>query len=269
MAQDATGAPTSLGIPTIDPDVDAPSGLGTNAGFEEVDTLLVARDATLASHASEISALTPATSGAKVWDGSGWVDPTGTPDGTKFLRDDGTWAAPSSGQNITVSPMADGPPSSPSDEDIWVATDVDANGTRWRFQYNAASASTYKWEFIGGAPLAYSTSGVVKNLTAWGSLWFPTAPARNGDYHVWASGWFAAAAGVHDVSVMIARTTADANSSSPAFQNIYYNSDQANFSVQARVSAVTTALGLIANNTQSGNVTWNSLSLSYVPVRVS
>lgn len=49
MAQDATGAPTSLGIPLIDPDVDAPSGLGTNAGFEAVDDLLVAQTEQIAA----------------------------------------------------------------------------------------------------------------------------------------------------------------------------------------------------------------------------
>lgn len=52
---------------------------------------------------------------------------------------------------ITTSAISGGPPPSPADGDIWIATNVDANGTRWQFQYNAASASAYKWECIGGA----------------------------------------------------------------------------------------------------------------------
>lgn len=57
------------------------------------------------------------------------------------------------GGNVTVSTMAGGPPGSPADKDIWVATAVDGtNGVRWVFQYNAGAA-TYKWEFIGGAPV--------------------------------------------------------------------------------------------------------------------
>lgn len=88
---------------------------------------------------------------------------------------------------ITVSDFASGPPSSPSSGDIWVGTNVDANGTRWQFQYNAGSASTYKWEFIGGAPFAVSTV----SLSAWGSLnvWnaFPNlgggyTAGRSGEY---------------------------------------------------------------------------------------
>ena len=54
--------------------------------------------------------------------------------------------------NYTVSAFSSGPPSSPSTGDIWVGTGVDTLGTRWQFQYNAGSASTYKWEFIGGLP---------------------------------------------------------------------------------------------------------------------
>jgi hypothetical protein len=46
-----------------------------------------------------------------------------------------------------------GPPAEPRDGDIWIATGVDANGTRWQFQYNAQSLSAYKWEFIGGLPM--------------------------------------------------------------------------------------------------------------------
>lgn len=74
-------------------------------------------------------------------------------DATKALRGDGTWGATPSNK-ITTSTLAGGPPASPSDGDIWVATAVDANGVRWMFQYNAGSASSFKWEFIGGAPIA-------------------------------------------------------------------------------------------------------------------
>lgn len=43
MAQDATGAPTGLGIPTYDTTVDAPSGKGFNAAMSSIDTLLQSR----------------------------------------------------------------------------------------------------------------------------------------------------------------------------------------------------------------------------------
>lgn len=70
-------------------------------------------------------------------------------DATRALRGDGTWkTAP---QNITSGTMAAGPPGTPQDGDIWIATAVDANGTTWMFRYNAGSASPYKWEFVGGA----------------------------------------------------------------------------------------------------------------------
>lgn len=56
------------------------------------------------------------------------------------------------GNKVTTSALSGGPPGSPSDGDIWIATGVDANGTRWQFQYNAGSVSSYKWEFLGGFP---------------------------------------------------------------------------------------------------------------------
>lgn len=73
-------------------------------------------------------------------------------DGTQFIR----------GPAITTSTMAGGPPGTPKDKDIWVATAVDANGTRWVFQYNAGSGSSFKWEFIGGSSLS---SEVLTNET--------------------------------------------------------------------------------------------------------
>lgn len=86
----------------------------------------------------------------------------------------------------TTSPMSGGPPASPGDGDIWIATGVDAAGTRWAFQYNAGSSSVAKWEFIGGPPK------VVGGSAGWGAststVYTDFSPAlsftlpRNGDY---------------------------------------------------------------------------------------
>jgi hypothetical protein len=46
MATDATGTPTSLGIPKYNTSADAPSGLGFNAAMDSINTLLVARVST-------------------------------------------------------------------------------------------------------------------------------------------------------------------------------------------------------------------------------
>lgn len=115
MATDATGSPTSLGIPKFNTTADSPSGLGGNAQMDAINALLVARDAatvtqdaTIAANAAAsvaadaaqdaviaTKATKPASSGVKVWNnGTGvWDAVTGTPDGTKFLRDDGSWQA--------------------------------------------------------------------------------------------------------------------------------------------------------------------------------
>lgn len=93
----------------------------------------------------------------------------------------------------TISTFSSGPPLSPSDGDIWFATNVDAIGTRWQFQYNAGSSSTYKWEFVGGAstPLFRgSTDSIVSNnvITADTNLGTLTAQ-RPGEYFTIVNFW--------------------------------------------------------------------------------
>jgi hypothetical protein len=87
---------------------------------------------------------------------------------------------------ITTQPISLGPPPNPVDGDIWIATGVDANGTRWQFQYNAGSTSALKWEFIGGAPL-FGSSGSM-TVTATGAVALTGGPSiavpRTGDYEV-------------------------------------------------------------------------------------
>ena len=85
-------------------------------------------------------------------------------------------------KNITINAT---PPASPADGDIWILPNVDGKGTRWQFQYNAASASSFKWEFIGGAPLAYNNSSPYTNSIA-ATFQIPgtfaTTLTRAGDY---------------------------------------------------------------------------------------
>jgi hypothetical protein len=64
MATDATGTPTTLGIPTYDVNVDAPSGNGFNAAMAEIDTLIQGRIATPAGIAVGEYA---------VWNGTAWA----------------------------------------------------------------------------------------------------------------------------------------------------------------------------------------------------
>lgn len=88
---------------------------------------------------------------------------------------------------ITTSSLAGGPPASPHDQDIWIATAVDANGTRWAFQYNLQSTNASKWEFFGGPPIEVSvatdesttTVGSWLDLTTVGPTYTTT---RSGDY---------------------------------------------------------------------------------------
>lgn len=86
MAQDATGTPTSPdNIPKYNTATDSPSGRGFNAAMDAIQAALLARGPA------------PTSGGVKVWNaGTGtWDSPAGA-DGTKFLRDDGTF------QNVTA-----------------------------------------------------------------------------------------------------------------------------------------------------------------------
>ncbi len=91
-------------------------------------------------------------------------------------------------QPAYVSNLVAGPPGTPFHNQLWIATDVDANGACWSFRYNKLSGSAYKWEFIGGTPLfsevvngENSTSATYVALTTGGPA---IQLARAGDYDV-------------------------------------------------------------------------------------
>jgi Collagen triple helix repeat (20 copies) len=98
-----------------------------------------------------------------------------------WFRANAVWVA-SPGTSYSATP-----PPSPNDGDIWVLPIDATNGIMWRFRYNASSASPYKWEFIGGAPLVIyivttestTTTGSFIDLATVGPAF--TAP-RAGDY---------------------------------------------------------------------------------------
>jgi hypothetical protein len=82
------------------------------------------------------------------------------------------------------------PPVSPVDGDLWDFPADATNGVIWRFRYRAASASAYKWEFIGGPPLTafIAADETIATANAWTDL--PTvgpqvAVPRAGDYWAW------------------------------------------------------------------------------------
>jgi Carbohydrate-binding module family 5/12 len=79
-------------------------------------------------------------------------------------------------------------PSAPFDGQEAILVDSLTNPSyQWRLRYNAGSSSAYKWEFVGGAPLASEKTGIVMDMasTAWVGVAVPslTVP-RAGEYTV-------------------------------------------------------------------------------------
>lgn len=103
---------------------------------------------------------------------------------------------------VTTSTFAGGPPGSPNDKDVWIATAVDANGTRWQFQYNASSG-TNKWEGVGNTPIVVRATGTRPSAAystpragRWRVVWAGSASVSSGgDAAVTASNGDAAASG--------------------------------------------------------------------------
>lgn len=78
------------------------------------------------------------------------------------------------------------PPSSPSEGDEWLLPV--GSGVNWLFRYNAGSASSYKWEFMGGSSqldqvdaIESTSSGSYTNLTTAGP---GITISRAGDYNI-------------------------------------------------------------------------------------
>ena len=73
-------------------------------------------------------------------------------------------------RQASLPPTVTSLPSSPVDGDEIVYTANGTLGIRWHFKYRSASASSYKWEFVGGAPIRAETdSGTWTAWTAYAS----------------------------------------------------------------------------------------------------
>ncbi len=184
------------------------------------------------------------------------------------------------GMKVTAQTIASGPPASPSDGDIWIATSVDANGTVWQFRYNA-SETTYKWEFIGGPPIR-ATDGTVRSTTSTTFVDFGTPSptlsiARAGDYmltgsiHVTEAGTTAASA-FADIAVVCSSGTADITE---AFGEIVANSAASHATpvAKSRVTGVTassTAKLQWLQSSNAGSTTANGdrAWIEVLPIRV-
>ena len=106
-----------------------------------------------------------------------------------FRSDGSQWALIQQGAPVVTNAQMNAAPFTTPYDGQHVRLLVDAaNGIEWRFAYRSASASAYKWEFIGGAPLYYAvdvnestSSTTATDLGTPGPLL--TLP-RGGDYFV-------------------------------------------------------------------------------------
>jgi hypothetical protein len=167
MAVDATGTPTTnYGIPKFNTATDAPSGKGGNAQVDFIDNLL---KTTFVSAPVGV-----VTSEVLVYNGTSW--------------DRSSVTKLTANNNIKFDGYSTSLPGSPYDGQVYTLVDSTTTPTyQWTFRYNAGSSSSFKWEFVGGAPVyaavetaqtTGTTGGFVDLATVGPSFTLP----RAGDY---------------------------------------------------------------------------------------
>jgi hypothetical protein len=164
-------------------------------------------------------------------------------------------------------------PGSPVDGQEYVLVDSTTAPTfQWRFRYNAGSASTYKWEFVGGAP-AFNSTGLTS--TTAGVWQYPAAAwtlARAGDYLLrvivrmnQTSG--VAATGNVGFALNGAQSGANATSGSWA------TGTQAPVALESKLSALaagtTVGLAFYSTSVAGSSISYDTVGFTLTPVRVS
>lgn len=191
------------------------------------------------------------------WNGTAWVSASGGGGGVDW-EDTGVGVGISYATTLPASPV--------NGQEAILVDSITNPLYQWRFRYNAGSSSTYKWEFIGGAPcliapIAYQPAGTAAYYTdsaAASSLGVP----RAGEYIVNSGANITASA----ASAQYLGFDFDPNTRigmpSPAVGEA---------SLYLEVKATCTASQVIRNVFYCGTAvsTYNHRSLSALPIRVS
>ena len=168
-------------------------------------------------------------------------------------------------------------PSSPVDGDEIVYTANGTLGIRWHFKYRSASASSYKWEFVGGAPLRsetdYATWGswtVYNSTTHVATSIQVTIPALAGDYQFTGeiSSWCASLS-----SILVVRTTDGYGNSWPIYHAAKYDAEDAALESISSTRTITCVANQtvhirIANSNTGQPASTNNGQIWAIPVRV-
>lgn len=171
------------------------------------------------------------------------------------------------------------PPGSPVDGDIWRLPADAASGVYWLFRYDAASASAFKWTFLGGAPLSSdvatqeaTASGVYVDLATVGpSVTLP----RAGDYDLLFGASMTDSANAARVALASVKlgAAATADSDSTVFA---HGAQGAGVSAVASVNRGLRVTGMAASDVvklqyriAGGSVGFEKRWLKVTPVRVS
>ena len=189
-----------------------------------------------------------------------------------LYRDHGTgWTTVSTGAPVLIAL-----PASPvSGQEISYLADA-TNGVVWRLKYRSASASVYKWEFIGGPPLfaevtaneATSSTTYVALATAGPVVTLPLA----GDYDVAVGAQIisgAAAGAVASMSYDIGATAA-VQADAAELSSTFTGGDriQGNVMRERRKTGLAAVALTAKYRTSAANGTFNSRWMRVTPVRV-
>jgi len=160
------------------------------------------------------------------------------------------------------------PPASPFDGQLWTFPADATNGVMWQFRYRAASASAYKWEFVGGPALyaLYPSAQSVAAISVWTSGAPTIAVARSGEYLVdWSAQATPPATGICQVAV----TQDGVNPAYPAALS------QVPAGTPSSLSSSQTLFTLFAGNIQhiywnvAASTSWGNRQLAILPRRVA
>ena len=88
-------------------------------------------------------------------------------------------------QSLTPIPVVTSLPTAPSNGQVIYYLADDTNGVVWTLKYRSGSASSYKWEFVGGSSLFSTASGTTTTSGTLASISSPsiTVPL-SGDYRI-------------------------------------------------------------------------------------